>query len=660
MNSSMKTINNDEASFLKNKCLIPLKEHQVALGHQKINAKKKKLKKRTYKGVAEELKKYLDNPIKYNFNRTFSSIPSFTPNCFWFIINSLYFNRGYYLIYGINAKSQIDTIMNYRRSFSPKENDILLQETQELKSQNIDFAQYYVQLENELNQLQKENDEKLELIHTQLHQDYEYLDKNYALSKGDKYNISIDIYQISDYEYSYMDYLESIHFEENYKNNSSRFVGTRTNEIICNVCLEGDYSSDNFIVLCSVIFFTFFQILAYFKVCNICVHQKCYNLTEIPKNEWICDVCLKFGQGSADISCILCCQNGGTLREVNFGEELVKKTNTCNKNSFEIYEQNYQNIFSPMKKNKKETVKKAIWAHLSCIFWIPELKKHIDLNNSLHMKDFIRIKTWRLMKICGICNKENVGAVIRCSGNECKMFFHVECGIRNGVHFEKNDSNFNAYCQRHIPFELKKTLYSRIMIMRKEITVFMTALEVIICKLKVKLRRKLEVAFANIQDSSNFIVYLQKKGEHFKILSVDIPKLSTIMNKQKNMTENLSINNKVAKPRKIIRRKQNKKKQFQKNLIKRKKINSHKNNTRDENSESFSTKPKYIIIDSEEENHDLNSGSTSNQDLFDEFNEYQIIKVKTCQKMEPQQKIGSKSTSESENMSITHSSFIEK
>ena len=221
----------------------------------------------TYKRVVKNLKINFERHIKYHCNRKICSIPAFTPNCFWFIICFNYFSRGNYLIYGIDAKSEIDVIMNYKQKISPRNDDIILQNIKELKSQSIDFDNYYAQLEKDLISLQQENDEKLKVIHTQLHEEYINLDKNFSLSNKDKSNIPIDLYQIYDDEYNYLDYLESTHSfpEKNDERHDPKHfygVGSRTttihsSEMICNICLEEDYSYDNLIVLCSVNFIYF-------------------------------------------------------------------------------------------------------------------------------------------------------------------------------------------------------------------------------------------------------------------------------------------------------------------------------------------------------------------------------------------------------------------
>lgn len=327
---------------------------------------------------------------------------------------------------------------------------------------------------------------------------------------------------------------------------------------------------------------------------------------EIPKNDWICDLCLQFGKNSKEISCILCSQKGGVLKETDFSNELVfqekKKRNFCNKSI-------------------KIATKKSCWIHLSCIFWIPELKKNIELD-CLQSKDFSNIEKWRFIKICDFCKKENVGVVIGCSEKECNIFFHVECGIRNGLHFEKTDSNYNAYCQKHIPFKLKKIINSRISIMEKEIVYFLKIFANTHYKLKCK-QKLLRKRFRK-SNSTKFIMNLQKKKLSFKALSIEIPKLSTVLKNQKNKQE--------------IKKKHN--------LLS--KYSPTKTNT-------------YIIIDSEEKKQEFeNSDLDSKQKIFNEINEYKIKKIKDCRNMKSLEKIESKSTSECENMSINYQLFFEK
>ena len=64
--------------------------------------------------------------------------------------------------------------------------------------------------------------------------------------------------------------------------------------------------------------------------CNICVHQACYGITDIPSGPWLCRTC------SLGIKppCELCPNKGGAMKSTRTGQK---------------------------------------WAHVSCALWIPEV-----------------------------------------------------------------------------------------------------------------------------------------------------------------------------------------------------------------------------------------------------------------------------------------------
>ena len=98
-----------------------------------------------------------------------------------------------------------------------------------------------------------------------------------------------------------------------------KFLQEKEQEIdneLCNVCNDGDYDDDNLIVYCSS--------------CGILVHQKCYGITVVPKNDWICDSCKFYGnpEKSKALKCILCSQIGNENKK-----SASEKTEIINKDS---------------------------------------------------------------------------------------------------------------------------------------------------------------------------------------------------------------------------------------------------------------------------------------------------------------------------------------
>jgi hypothetical protein len=129
--------------------------------------------------------------------------------------------------------------------------------------------------------------------------------------------------------------------------------------IICDVCRSPDAEEGNEMVFCDL--------------CNICVHQACYGITEIPEGDWLCRPCKEFGS-QKNISCVLCPNLGGAL----------KPTSVSNQ-----------------------------WCHVSCALWVPE----VSIGCVSSMEPITKIKQipqtrWNL--VCSLCNVKQ-GAPIQCS-----------------------------------------------------------------------------------------------------------------------------------------------------------------------------------------------------------------------------------------------------
>lgn len=84
---------------------------------------------------------------------------------------------------------------------------------------------------------------------------------------------------------------------ENMKNNK---IGIEFNDgVVCDVC-RSPYSEDgNEMIFCDS--------------CNVCVHQACYDIDEIPAGEWYCQPCKELGRVDK-ASCILCPNKNGAMK----------------------------------------------------------------------------------------------------------------------------------------------------------------------------------------------------------------------------------------------------------------------------------------------------------------------------------------------------------
>lgn len=84
---------------------------------------------------------------------------------------------------------------------------------------------------------------------------------------------------------------------ENMKSNK---IGIEFNDgVVCDVC-RSPYSEDgNEMIFCDT--------------CNVCVHQACYDIDEIPAGEWYCQPCRELGRVDK-ASCVLCPNKNGAMK----------------------------------------------------------------------------------------------------------------------------------------------------------------------------------------------------------------------------------------------------------------------------------------------------------------------------------------------------------
>ncbi|XP_054162664.1 protein Jade-3-like [Oppia nitens] len=170
--------------------------------------------------------------------------------------------------------------------------------------------------------------------------------------------------------------------------------------IVCDVCRSPDAEEGNEMVFCDF--------------CNICVHQACYGITDIPEGDWLCRPCKEFGS-QKKVSCVLCPNFGGAL----------KSTSSANQ-----------------------------WCHVSCALWVPE----VSIGCVSTMEPITKIKQipqtrWNL--ICSLCNVKH-GAPIQCSVKTCKTAYHVICAFNHKLKMKaivENDKTkgvkLKSYCKKH-------------------------------------------------------------------------------------------------------------------------------------------------------------------------------------------------------------------
>ncbi|MCO5557709.1 hypothetical protein L7F22_011280 [Adiantum nelumboides] len=176
----------------------------------------------------------------------------------------------------------------------------------------------------------------------------------------------------------------------------------------CCICNGGENSTSNLLYQC--------------ESCHILVHQSCYGIkkgcrSEKKRQTWICKKCEAIAEGKvqADISCSLCCKQGGAF---------------------------------------KPSTEPHRYAHVVCALYTnetyfvnPDAMEPID---GLNAADARAKRQRRQCWLCGV----REGSAERCSVSGCKSVFHVSCGVTQGASFELQHSNqqvtsVRVYCPRH-------------------------------------------------------------------------------------------------------------------------------------------------------------------------------------------------------------------
>ncbi|XP_061599508.1 protein Jade-1 isoform X2 [Cololabis saira] len=170
-------------------------------------------------------------------------------------------------------------------------------------------------------------------------------------------------------------------------------------DVVCDVCQSPDGEDNNEMVFCDK--------------CNICVHQACYGIQKVPKGSWLCRIC---ALGILP-KCQLCPKKGGAMKPTRSGTK---------------------------------------WVHVSCALWIPE----VSIGNPEKMEPITNVShipsnRWAL--ICCLC-KEKTGACIQCSAKNCRIAFHVTCGLHaslemNTILTDDDEVKFKSYCPKHSGLE---------------------------------------------------------------------------------------------------------------------------------------------------------------------------------------------------------------
>ncbi|XP_072256860.1 E3 ubiquitin-protein ligase Jade-2 [Pyxicephalus adspersus] len=166
-------------------------------------------------------------------------------------------------------------------------------------------------------------------------------------------------------------------------------------DVVCDVCRSPEGEDGNEMVFCDK--------------CNVCVHQACYGILNVPTGNWLCRSCAL----GAQAKCLLCPKRGGALKPTRSGTK---------------------------------------WVHVSCALWIPE----VSIGCPEKMEPITKIShippsRWALS--CSLC-KECTGTCIQCSMPSCVTAFHVTCAFDHNLEMhttlaENDEVKFKSFCLEH-------------------------------------------------------------------------------------------------------------------------------------------------------------------------------------------------------------------
>ncbi|XP_071949495.1 uncharacterized protein [Antedon mediterranea] len=166
-------------------------------------------------------------------------------------------------------------------------------------------------------------------------------------------------------------------------------------DVICDVCRAPDCEEGNEMVFCDK--------------CDVCVHQACYGIINVPEGTWMCRTCALGIQPA----CLLCGKKGGVMKSTRSGTK---------------------------------------WSHVSCALWVPEVSIGcVDRMEPVTKISQIPASRWAL--VCNLC-RVRTGACIQCSVKTCKTAYHVTCGFENSLEMktfldEDSEVRFKSFCLKH-------------------------------------------------------------------------------------------------------------------------------------------------------------------------------------------------------------------
>ena len=249
-------------------------------------------------------------------------------------------------------------------------------------------------------------------------------------------------------------------------------------DALCCVCGGGESEYPNEIIFC--------------ERCEMCVHQQCYGVTNIPEGEWLCWPChetermerenghpgtrpprymREAGDGAMydpRVQCLLCPVKRGALRTIIDPRLQTPKTtetaspvapvrspsaaksvpdgkaetNDANADTRETDAPGTPVVKTPSRGRNR-------WCHVVCAHWQQGMETDLYLDGPAAITGLDEIRPQYKNARCSACRLDD-GACIPCSAKNCPVVFHPLCARRCGWHMLPLQSPEPlAFCARH-------------------------------------------------------------------------------------------------------------------------------------------------------------------------------------------------------------------
>lgn len=204
-------------------------------------------------------------------------------------------------------------------------------------------------------------------------------------------------------------------------------------EAFCSVCGDGFSAEPNVILFCDR--------------CDVAVHQKCYDIPDVPQHEWLCWPCKEYEDKLKS--------EGKVQEEIRPLHSLPEHRSKLPGGSKEV-----KCFLCPLKFGAfRRSVDGAAWVHQTCAMWHPETYLTQEKGPNV-VEGLWDIPEERFHGKCDICHLED-GAVVHCPKPGCPCAYHVLCARNCGLYLtvqkgDEGNQHHRIYCAAHSKAEQEK------------------------------------------------------------------------------------------------------------------------------------------------------------------------------------------------------------